>query len=115
MPPILVYVDTPLSSPRLSVLRCTGDEDSSTQPRRRGPLARAKRSTNDVMVDLSQLGFADPSLMVDLAMLARRLRMRGRGLFLHGAQPQVRRVIELVGLNHLPGVQMDDWAAPQAG
>ncbi len=112
---ILVYVDTPLWSSRLAVLRCTGEEDASTKPLRRRALARAKRSSTDVVVDLSELGFADPSLMIDLAMVAQRLRMRGRGMRLRGAQPQIRRLIELVGLHHLPGVRMDDRAAPQAG
>ena len=97
------------------MLRCTGDEDASTQPRRRGALARANRSADDVIVDLSELAFADASLMVDLAMLARRLRMRGRDLRLRGAQPHIRRLIELVGLDHLPGVRVDDWSAPQPG
>jgi anti-anti-sigma regulatory factor len=68
-----------------------------------------------VVVDLSELGFADPSLMIDLAMVAQRLRMRGRALRLRGAQPHVRRLIELVGLHRLPGVRIDDRSAPQAG
>jgi anti-anti-sigma factor len=112
---ILVYVDTPLWSPRLSELRCTGDEDASTKPLRRSALSEAKRSRKDVVVDLSELGFADPSLMIDLAMVAQRLRMRGRGILLRGAQPHVRRLIEMVGLHHLPGVRLDDRAAPQVG
>jgi anti-anti-sigma regulatory factor len=44
--------------------------------------------------------------MVDLALLSRRLRRRGRALLLRGAQPQIQRLIELVGLDRLPGVQM---------
>jgi anti-anti-sigma regulatory factor len=56
------------------------------------------------VVDLSDLSFADASLMVDLAMLSRRLRRRGRALVLRGAQPQIQRLIELVGLDRLPGV-----------
>jgi anti-anti-sigma regulatory factor len=44
--------------------------------------------------------------MVDLALLSRRLRRRGRQLLLRGAQPQIQRLIELVGLDRLPGVQM---------
>ena len=59
------------------------------------------------MVDLSDLVFADTSLMLDLAMLARRLRRRGRAILLCGAQPQIRALIELVGLHHLPGVRLD--------
>jgi len=56
------------------------------------------------VVDLTELEFADPSFMVDLAMVARRLRKRGRKMLLRGAQPQIRRLIELVGLDRLPGV-----------
>jgi anti-anti-sigma regulatory factor len=60
-----------------------------------------------VIVDLSELAFADPSLMLDLAMLARRLRVNGRAISLYGAQPQIRTLIELVGLHKLPGVVLD--------
>jgi anti-anti-sigma regulatory factor len=59
-----------------------------------------------VTVDLADLGFADASLMVDLAMLARRLRRRGRALLLRRPQPHIWRLIELVGLNRLDGVQV---------
>lgn len=110
-----MYLDTPLWSPRPGVLRCTGAEDLSTQPRRRHALTRASRASQDVIVDLFELGFADASLMIDLAMVSRRLRMSGRGLRLRGAQPQVHRLIELVGLLRLPGVRLDDRAAPQPG
>jgi anti-anti-sigma regulatory factor len=59
------------------------------------------------VVDLSELAFADSSLMVDLAVLARRLRVRGRGIWLRGAQPQIMTLIELVGLHRLPGVRLE--------
>ena len=62
---------------------CRGDEDRSTQGCRRRALARAIRSQTDVLVDLSELVFADASLMLDLAVLARRLRVRGRAILLH--------------------------------
>jgi anti-anti-sigma regulatory factor len=48
--------------------------------------------------------------MVDLAMVARRLRQAGGRMTLSGAQPHIRRLIELVGLDRLPGVAAD-WAA----
>jgi len=55
--------------------------------------------------DLSELGFADPSLMIDLAMVAPRLADERARLRVRGAQPHIRRLIELVGFgNHLPGV-----------
>ena len=60
-----------------------------------------------MIVDLSELVFADTSLMLDLAMLSRRLRRRGGLILLQGAQPQIRTLIELVGLDRLPGVQLD--------
>jgi anti-anti-sigma regulatory factor len=70
-------------------------------------LARAIRAQSDVTVDLSELVFADSSLMLDLAMVARRLRSRGRTLLLRGPQPQVWTLIELVGLHRLPGVRLE--------
>jgi anti-anti-sigma regulatory factor len=60
-----------------------------------------------VVVDLTELAFADSSLMVDLAVLARRLRVRGRSIRLRGAQPQIMTLIELVGLHRLPGVRLE--------
>jgi anti-anti-sigma factor len=89
------------------MLRCAGDEDRTTQSRRRAALTRALRAQADVIVDLSELAFADSSLMVDLAMLARRLRARGGTLRVRGARPQILAVIELVGLHRLPGVMLD--------
>jgi anti-anti-sigma factor len=86
------------------VLRCSGDEDVATQATRRHALSRALGAESDVVVDLSELTFADASLVVDLALVARRLRRRGRQLLLREAQPQVWRVIAVVGLNRLPGV-----------
>ena len=69
---------------------------------------RAFRAQADVVVDLSQLAFTDASLMVDLAMLARRLRRHERAIVLRRPQPQVRMIIELVGLHRLDGVRFDE-------
>ena len=104
-PPIVSFDE------QLGVLRVTGEEDRSTSGRRRRPLSVALRATRDVIVDLSELNFADPSLMIDLACLAQRLRAHGRKLFLRNPQPHVRRLIELVGLHRLPSVLM---IAPQS-
>ena len=54
--------------------------------------------------------FADSSLMLDLVMVARRLRKRGHNLVLHSAQPQIHRLIELVGIDRLPGVVVEQPA-----
>jgi anti-anti-sigma regulatory factor len=65
------------------------------------------RAQADVIVDLTELTFADASLMVDLALLARRLRAHGRAVMLRGPQPQIQTLIEIVGIHTLPGVQLD--------
>jgi anti-anti-sigma factor len=89
---------------QLAVLRCWGDEDRGTQGRRRHAVTRALSSRADVVVDLGALSFADTTLMLDLVMLARRLRRHGRALRLRCPQPQIERLIELVGLHRLEGV-----------
>ena len=48
--------------------------------------------------------------MLDLAMVARRLRQAGRLIRICSPQPQVWRVIEIVGLHRLPGVIVEDPA-----
>ncbi len=94
-----------------SVLSCWGDEDRSTQSRRRPALSRALSVKCDLVVDLSGLTFADPSLMLDLAMIARRLRGAGRAMSVRGAAPQIHTLIELVGLNRLQGVSVEPAVA----
>jgi anti-anti-sigma regulatory factor len=74
---------------------------------RRRALTCALRASGDLVVDLSELVFADTSLMLDLAMLSRRLRRRGRILLLRAPQPQIRALITMVGLDRLPGVRLD--------
>lgn len=95
-------------------LRCSGDEDRNTQVGRRRALTRAIRAKGDVVIDLTELVFADSSLMLDFAVLARRLRLQGLVLLLRGAQPQIRTLIETVGLHRLPGVQIDGPAGALA-
>jgi anti-anti-sigma factor len=90
-----------------SVLVVAGEEDRNTSGRRRRALSAALRAGRDVVVDLQGLSFADSSLMVDLAVLARRLRQQGRKLKLSGAQPQIQRLIEMMGIDRLPAVALD--------
>ena len=77
-----------------------------TSGRRRRPLSTALKATRDVIVDLSDLRFADSSLMIDLACLAQRLRAQERMLWLSGAQPHVHVLIETVGLHRLPAIRV---------
>jgi anti-anti-sigma factor len=88
------------------LLRVAGDEDRATQSLRRRPLSRALVAARDVTVDLSEVSFADTSLMVDLAMLAQRLRRDGRTVVLLSPPPHIRRLITLVGLDRMPAVSV---------
>jgi anti-anti-sigma factor len=92
--------------PDSSVLVVAGEEDQVTSGRRRRAISRAIGAETDVTVDLRELRFADSSLMLDLAVLARRLRAQGRQLFLTGPQPHIQRLIELMGLDRLPAVAL---------
>lgn len=71
-------------------------------------MTRAILAQADVVVDMTELVFADPSLMLDIAMLAKRLRTQGRAVLLRGAQPQIRALIEHVGLHRLAGVTFEE-------
>jgi anti-anti-sigma factor len=99
-PPIVSFDE------QLGVLRVSGDEDRATSGGRRRPISAALKATRDVIVDLSELDFADSSLMIDLAVLAQRLRARGRSLALCAPKPHVRQLIELFGLDRLPSVSV---------
>src|SRR5215216_4021867 len=94
-------------APHPPTLRCCGDEDRATQARRRQALVRAIKAHGDVVVDLSQLSWADVSLMLDFVTLARRLRVQGLELALHDPQPQIAALLELVGLDRMPGVRIE--------
>jgi anti-anti-sigma regulatory factor len=73
-------------------------------------MSRALTVTSDVRVDLHELHFADASLIVDLVMIASRLRKLGCRMILDGPQPQVWQLIEVVGMHRLPGVTVESRA-----
>jgi anti-anti-sigma factor len=87
-------------------LTCSGDEDIATQGLRRSAFARALKGSGDLVVDLTDLVFADSSLIFDLAILAQRLRAHGRRLLVRHAQPQIERLIQMVGLHLQPGIEL---------
>ena len=45
--------------------------------------------------------------MVDLALVARRVRTAGGEMVIRGAQPHILRLIELVGLHRMPGISIE--------
>ena len=50
--------------------------------------------------------------MIDLAVLAQRLRAEGRAVKLRAPQPQMRTLIGLVGLDRQPAVALETRLAP---
>lgn len=97
-------------APHPPTLRCCGDEDRTTQARRRQALVRAIKAQTDVVADLSELSWADVSLMLDFVTLARRLRVQGYELALRDPQPQIAALLGLVGLDRVPGVRIEHSA-----
>ncbi len=89
------------------MLVCSGEEGAATQGRRRTALSRALHADSDLLVDLRALRAADPSLILDLTMVACRLRRTERRMVLRGAQPRVRRLIEALGLHRFAGVILE--------
>ena len=77
-------------------------------------MTRAIRAQADVIIDLTELVFADASLMLDFAMVARRLRAHGRAILLRAPQPQIWTLIEAFGLHRLPGVRLEGPATALA-
>ena len=61
----------------------------------------------DIVADLSELSWADVSLMLDFVTLARRLRVQGLELVLRHPQPQIAALLELVGLDRVPSVRIE--------
>jgi hypothetical protein len=50
--------------------------------------------------------------MVDLAMVARRLRVAGRSLILLGPQPHILTLIQMAGLHRMEGIEVVPAPAP---
>ena len=96
------------------MLVCSGEEGAATQGRRRTALSRALRAESDLLVDLRALRAADPSLILDLTMVAYRLRRAERRMVLRGAQPPVRRLIEALGFHRFAGVVLESPGAVNA-
>jgi anti-anti-sigma regulatory factor len=71
---------------------------------------RALKAKTDVVIDLSGLSWADASLMLDFVMLARRLRAQGRTIAFRDPQPQIVALLELVGIDRLPGIRIEQSA-----
>lgn len=84
-----------------AVVRASGELDVLTAPSFTAVLQSAvDAARTTVVIDLTDVSFADRTGLQPLLDLESRLRAQGRQLVTHGTQPWVTRVIELV--THLP-------------
>ena len=71
----------------------------------KGHLAHATQWHRDgvprIVIDMTELVFMDSTGLADIVAIQRAEQKRGGGLSVRGAQPQVRRVFEITGLNTL--------------
>lgn len=91
--------------PRACVVRLSGDVDIAVVPELRKSLGSALESgCANVVLDLTDVVYADSSALGLLVWLDHRLRPAGGRLVLAGANPDVARILELSGLVAVAGV-----------
>jgi anti-sigma B factor antagonist len=78
-----------------------GELDMSTAPELRKHVDEIVRAEGDVLVDCSELTFADSSGLDTLIRLAKTLREDDRRLVLTSVRPMVRRAIEVLQITDL--------------
>jgi anti-anti-sigma factor len=87
------------AGPRACIVRLSGDVDMAVVPALRDALDEALiGGCNNVVLDLSDVTYADSSALGLLVWLDHRLRPEGGRLVLAGARRDVSRVLELSGL-----------------
>lgn len=83
-----------------------GEVDLATAPQLVVDLVRLAQVTNGVMVvDCAELSFIDSSGVAALLRVERKLRTVGRSMRLLHLRPMQRRVIEILGLTEILGVE----------
>jgi anti-anti-sigma factor len=74
--------------------------------------AQLSGGTRQLTIDMSGLRFADSASIRALVLTARALRERGGGLVLLRPQPQVARVLELLGADQVITIREIGTASP---
>jgi anti-anti-sigma factor len=103
----LVYSDAQLRISRLSyplMLRLTGEIDAFNATAVANAVTTALQEPGDLHVDASQLLFCDVTGI--RALVSSALGLEGRRLVLHGLDPHLRKVIELVGWGEIDGLEI---------
>jgi len=95
--PFDISVAGPSSHPMVTV---NGEIDVATSPRLRTELtALVARGANDLTIEFGGVTFVDSSGLGVLVAIYKRLREDGKGrIHIVGAQPPVRKVFEITGL-----------------
>lgn len=78
-----------------------GELDMSTAPELRSRIGEIVQARGDVLVDCSELTFADSSGLDTLIRLAKTLQEDDRRLLLTSVRPMVRRAIEVLQITDL--------------
>jgi anti-anti-sigma factor len=101
------------------VVHLVGEADLTSAARLSALLtAQLSDGTRQLTIDMSGLRFADSALVRALVLTARALRERGGSLLLLRPQPQVARVLELLGADQvvtIRGTGQPGWTARTAG
>ena len=85
-----------------AVMAVAGELDMSTAPGLSNAFAEVvDRHPRDVTVDLADLAFIDSTGLTLLVRASKQLREHDATLRLSSPTPPVRRVLEIVGLDHL--------------
>ena len=87
-----------------SILVC-GELDVATAADLRAGLLEAMAVTNEIVVDLSELGFIDSTGIGVLVGAAKRLTAEGGEIRLQGVRPPTMRVFEVTGVDRLIDIE----------
>jgi len=90
----------------------TGEVDLANADELLAALQALMPASGDVILDLSGLEYLDSSGIRVLVNLVRPLSESGRSFVLTSPQPNVRRVLEIVGLDRAPGFILDAHEPP---
>lgn len=87
-------------SPECYVVAVTGEIDISNADKLRGAINLVlEQPTERVQLDFSGVSYIDSTGIGVLVGAAHHAKERGRGLFITGAQPNVLRVVQLLGVD----------------
>jgi anti-sigma B factor antagonist len=91
-----------------AIVTVFGELDGATAPQAREALTEAMDRGGDVEVDLRGCGFVDSRGIAAIVWAAMRLAERQHKLFVVGARPRVRGILELAGVAGHSAIVLDE-------